>query len=69
MSKNKSRAAGMTTITFSLAEESKESLQNRVQKIQAVRNPTFNLSDLCRLAITYQEKLGWKPIPEANISS
>ncbi len=57
------RAPGITTITFPIDEDKKEALKKRAQKTPA----QLAVADLCRLAIEYQEKRGWKEIPEARI--
>lgn len=58
--KDHSRAAGNTTLTFPLPVELKESLKARASGTRA----QLAVADLVRLAIQYQEERNWKDLPE-----
>lgn len=72
--RNKARAKGQTAICFPLpevaghGEASKAALQERAEAVTAQKGITVTMSTLIRLAVAYQEKRGWKDIPEVTYS-
>lgn len=52
------------SVSCYISKATKESLLERVSRLQ-VKNSKVGLSDLIRLAISYQEERQWKDIPQA----